>query len=258
MSVITEAAQGTSFYEMVEYQKQVADDRARESERGGADVDRRRHRRLRPWAARTSAQLVVRLKPRSAAQGSGERRSSTICGRKLDQVPGMKVYLQNPPTIQIGGQVTKSLYQFSMQSPNKPELFDERAKAGEGDRGDAGHRRRHQRSGHHQSAGERRHRPRQGRGAAGERQRDRKRVLRRLRPALGVHDLRRHQRIQSAAGTGAAISGRSAARCRCCTSRAPNGPADSARHAGQDQDRTSARRRSITSASCRRSRFRST
>ena len=27
----------------------------------------------------------------------------------------MKVYLQNPPTIRIGGQVTKSLYQFSMQ-----------------------------------------------------------------------------------------------------------------------------------------------
>ena len=32
---------------------------------------------------------------------------------KLAQVPGMKVYLQNPPTIRIGGQVTKSLYQFS-------------------------------------------------------------------------------------------------------------------------------------------------
>ena len=35
----------------------------------------------------------------------------------------MKVYLQNPPTIRIGGQVTKSLYQFSMQSPDKPELY---------------------------------------------------------------------------------------------------------------------------------------
>ena len=31
----------------------------------------------------------------------------------------MKVYLQNPPTIRIGGQVTKSLYQFSMQSPDQ-------------------------------------------------------------------------------------------------------------------------------------------
>ena len=35
----------------------------------------------------------------------------------------MRVYLQNPPTIRIGGQVTKSLYQFSMQSPDKDELY---------------------------------------------------------------------------------------------------------------------------------------
>ena len=31
----------------------------------------------------------------------------------------MQVYLQNPPTIRIGGQVSKSLYQFSMQSPDR-------------------------------------------------------------------------------------------------------------------------------------------
>jgi HAE1 family hydrophobic/amphiphilic exporter-1 len=38
----------------------------------------------------------------------------------------------NPPTIQIGGQVTKSLYQFSMQTPDKAELYadaDKLAKA---------------------------------------------------------------------------------------------------------------------------------
>ena len=35
----------------------------------------------------------------------------------------MQVYLQNPPTIRIGGKVTKSLYQFSMQSPDKEELY---------------------------------------------------------------------------------------------------------------------------------------
>ena len=35
----------------------------------------------------------------------------------------MEVYLQNPPTVRIGGQVSKSLYQFSMQSPNRDELY---------------------------------------------------------------------------------------------------------------------------------------
>ena len=49
----------------------------------------------------------------------------------------MKVYLQNPPTIRIGGQVTKSLYQFSMQSPDKEELYAEAAEARSGDRQDS-------------------------------------------------------------------------------------------------------------------------
>ena len=31
--------------------------------------------------------------------------------------------MQNPPTVRIGGQVSKSLYQFSMQSPNREELY---------------------------------------------------------------------------------------------------------------------------------------
>src|SRR3984893_7285079 len=32
--------------------------------------------------------------------------------------------MQNPPTVRIGGQVSKSLYQYSMQSPDREELYD--------------------------------------------------------------------------------------------------------------------------------------
>ncbi len=32
--------------------------------------------------------------------------------------------MQNPPTVRIGGQVSKSLYQFSMQSPDREQLYD--------------------------------------------------------------------------------------------------------------------------------------
>jgi HAE1 family hydrophobic/amphiphilic exporter-1 len=42
---------------------------------------------------------------------------------KLDRVPGMRVYLQNPPAIRIGGQVSKSLYQFTLASPDTSELY---------------------------------------------------------------------------------------------------------------------------------------
>jgi HAE1 family hydrophobic/amphiphilic exporter-1 len=43
---------------------------------------------------------------------------------KLSQVPGIKVYMQNRPSINIGGQQTKSLYQFTLQSPDTAELYE--------------------------------------------------------------------------------------------------------------------------------------
>ena len=42
---------------------------------------------------------------------------------KLNHVTGMRVFLQNPPTIRIGGQFTKSLYQFTLSSPETDQLY---------------------------------------------------------------------------------------------------------------------------------------
>ncbi len=42
---------------------------------------------------------------------------------KLGVVPGISVYLRNPPPIQIGGDVTESPYQFTLQSPDTDELY---------------------------------------------------------------------------------------------------------------------------------------
>ena len=42
---------------------------------------------------------------------------------KLAQIPGINVFLQNLPPIRIGGQLTKSQYQFTLQSPNTNELY---------------------------------------------------------------------------------------------------------------------------------------
>jgi len=44
---------------------------------------------------------------------------------KLGQFPGVRVFMQNPPTIRIGGQLTKSLYQFTLQSPDTRELYQQ-------------------------------------------------------------------------------------------------------------------------------------
>ncbi len=42
---------------------------------------------------------------------------------KLAKVPGIQVFLQTPPTIRIGGQLTKSLYQLTLQSPDTQTLY---------------------------------------------------------------------------------------------------------------------------------------
>ena len=42
---------------------------------------------------------------------------------KLDTLPGVRVFLQNPPSIRIGGQVTKSQYQFTLVSPQTEDLY---------------------------------------------------------------------------------------------------------------------------------------
>ncbi|MGA7876432.1 MAG: efflux RND transporter permease subunit, partial [Desulfoferrobacter sp.] len=43
--------------------------------------------------------------------------------KKLVGIPGINVYLQNPPAIRIGGRTTKALYQFTLQGPDIDELY---------------------------------------------------------------------------------------------------------------------------------------
>jgi HAE1 family hydrophobic/amphiphilic exporter-1 len=43
---------------------------------------------------------------------------------KFAQIPGMNVYMQNPPLIRVGGMSSKALYQYSLQDTDVKELFD--------------------------------------------------------------------------------------------------------------------------------------
>ncbi len=65
--------------------------------------------------------LIMRLKPRehrlSAEAIIQELRP------KVNVIPGIKVFLQNPPVIRIGGQVTRSQYQYTLQAADMAELF---------------------------------------------------------------------------------------------------------------------------------------
>jgi hydrophobic/amphiphilic exporter-1 (mainly G- bacteria), HAE1 family len=42
---------------------------------------------------------------------------------KLTTVPGIRVFLTNPPLIRVGGQLTKSLYQYTLQGTDIGELY---------------------------------------------------------------------------------------------------------------------------------------
>jgi hydrophobic/amphiphilic exporter-1 (mainly G- bacteria), HAE1 family len=121
ISIVTEAAQGTAYEKLVDYQDQVskilaADDNVEGlvSTIGGAAAQ--------TLGGPNLGQIVVHLKPRSERKELADEIITRLRPR-LNSVAGMTVYLQNPPTIRIGGQVSKSLYQFSMQSPDRDELY---------------------------------------------------------------------------------------------------------------------------------------
>src|SRR5207244_4155454 len=69
-----------------------------------------------------SGRWVMQLKPRSQRDMSLDELIRYF-NRKLAGIPGIQVFLQNPPPIQIGGRRTKSLYQFTLQSPDRISLY---------------------------------------------------------------------------------------------------------------------------------------
>jgi len=116
--VITEAAQDISFEAMSNLQQQVAaivrqnpyvEDAMSFAGAGG------------PSASLNSGRIFVTLKPR------GERPSADAIVQQLrpavQRVPGIRAYVQNIPAIRIGGQVSKSLYQFTLQGASTTELY---------------------------------------------------------------------------------------------------------------------------------------
>jgi HAE1 family hydrophobic/amphiphilic exporter-1 len=121
IAVTTEAAQGTSYAKLVEYQGQVADI-IRQNPNVEGLVSTIGGSAAATLGGPNLGQIVVHLKPR----GDRKELANDIIASlrpQLAGLPGIDVYLQNPPTVRIGGQVSKSLYQYSMQSPDHEALY---------------------------------------------------------------------------------------------------------------------------------------
>ncbi len=121
ISVVTEAAQGTSYDKLVEYQAEVAEIIRRDpnveglvSTVGGSAAN--------TLGGSNLGQIVVHLKPRADRSELADEIIAKL-RPQLANIAGMQVYLQNPPTVRIGGQVSKSLYQYAMQSPDREALY---------------------------------------------------------------------------------------------------------------------------------------
>jgi HAE1 family hydrophobic/amphiphilic exporter-1 len=126
LTVITEAQQGTSYYQMVDFEQKIADVVSQDPNVDSlmASVGGTTSSNL---GGPNYGQLVIHLKPRTQRE-LGVNDIIKELRPRLAAFAGIKSYLQNPPTIQIGGQVTKSLYQFSMQTPDKAELYSQTEK----------------------------------------------------------------------------------------------------------------------------------
>lgn len=116
---ITEAQEGIPFDKMVQLQQAVADIVHEDpnvkcfySSVGSSGATASPNQgvlfiHLKPWHERrlSSVQVIEKLR------------------QKLDAIPGIRIFMQDPPEIRIGGRLTKSLYQFTLQSPDIEELY---------------------------------------------------------------------------------------------------------------------------------------
>jgi len=117
---ITEAVQGISFESMKEHQQKIAaivhKDPNVDSFMSGVGP-------VGTLVGSNTGRIFMRLKPRSERRLNADQVIEQLRA-KLAGVPGIRVFLQNPPPIRIGGTLTKSQYQFTLQSPNTKELFE--------------------------------------------------------------------------------------------------------------------------------------
>src|SRR4030095_11711439 len=129
----TEGAQGVAYEQMVEYQQQLAAIVAKDpnvesffSSIGSGGIG----------LTGNTGRIFMKLKPRSerptvCSESSWFKSCGTLTADelirdlrpKLARVPGIRVSLQNPPLLRVGGRLSRSLYQFTLQTPDAQELY---------------------------------------------------------------------------------------------------------------------------------------
>ena len=113
-----EAAEGISFDAMVQHQKTVAqvlrDDPNIEAFMSSAGA--------RGSSGSNVGFFFARLKPRDRRALTADQVVEEL-RPKLSAIPGLRVYVQSPPAIQVGGRQTRAQYQLTLTGPDTDELY---------------------------------------------------------------------------------------------------------------------------------------
>jgi HAE1 family hydrophobic/amphiphilic exporter-1 len=117
--VSTEATQGVSFKDMSAHQQALAavvnqdpNVQAFMSAVGGGGTA----------STSNAGRMFIVLKPRD--ERIGVEQFIAKMRPMLAKVPGIKAYLQNPPPISLGGQMTKGQYQYTLQATSLDDLYN--------------------------------------------------------------------------------------------------------------------------------------
>jgi HAE1 family hydrophobic/amphiphilic exporter-1 len=123
-NVTVEAAQGTSYYQMVKYQEMVSSIVVRDpdvesfySSTGGSMFG----------ASGATGRLMVNTIPRRQRKAT----VTDIVNRlrpRLSNIPGLRVSLSVPQAIRVGGRMSKSSYDYTLYGPDTSQLYEEAPK----------------------------------------------------------------------------------------------------------------------------------
>ncbi len=113
ISGTTETAEGTGYTEMVRHQLAVM--AVIEKDPNVLDF-------MSFVGGGNQGRVMMHLKPRNQRKLSADEIIREL-QPKLAQIPGIRVYLQNPPPISVGGRISKALYQFTLQGADIDALY---------------------------------------------------------------------------------------------------------------------------------------
>ncbi|MCE5229271.1 efflux RND transporter permease subunit [bacterium] len=120
ISIRTEAAQGISYNAMVEHQQAVVRVVAAETDNIAGYSSNVGPSSM--GGTYNAGRMFLNLKPRDERKLSADQIIQKM-RPKMAKIPGMRVYMVNPPSINFGGRISTGQYQYTLQGTDSAELF---------------------------------------------------------------------------------------------------------------------------------------